>query len=41
VADFRADFRGKSQVLTHDVTVRQPTDMLLLGLAKAIVAESK
>ena len=39
VADFGTYFVGQSQVLTHDVTVRQPTDMLLPGLAKAVVAE--
>ncbi len=38
VADFNTYFVGNSQVLTHDVTVRQPTDMLLPGLAKAVIA---
>ena len=37
VADFNTYFVGQSQVLTHDVTVRQPTDMLLPGLAKTEV----
>ena len=38
VADFNTYFVGKSQVLTHDVTVREPTDMLVPGLAKAVIA---
>ncbi len=37
VADFNTYFVGKSQVLTHDVTIRQPTDMLLPGLVRAAV----
>ena len=35
VADFGTYFVGQSQVLTHDITIRPPTDMLLPGLAKA------
>ena len=37
VADFNTYFVGKSQVLTHDVTVRQPTDMVLPGFARQTV----
>jgi hypothetical protein len=42
VGDFHTYFVGKNPILTHDVTVRQPTDMALPGFSKetaAVVSE--
>jgi len=43
VGDFHTYFVGKNPILTHDVTVRQPTDMALPGFSKenAAVASQK
>jgi hypothetical protein len=38
VGDFHTYFVGKNSVLTHDVTVRQPTDMALPGFAMETTA---
>lgn len=38
VGDFHTYFVGKNPILTHDVTVRQPTDMALPGFSKETAA---
>lgn len=38
VADFNTYFVGQGQILTHDITVRQPTDMALPGFSKETAA---
>lgn len=38
VADFNTYFVGKGQILTHDITIRNPTDMALPGFAKEAAA---
>lgn len=37
VADFNTYFVGQSQVLTHDVTIRRPSDQALPGFAKPTI----
>lgn len=37
VADFNTYFVGESQVLTHDVTIRRPSDQALPGFAKPTI----
>lgn len=43
VADFHSYFAGDEKTLTHDNTIRQPTNMIVPGLAKqaADLASSK